>query len=303
MVITSSGRDQPGPGTADGLGPGGVRPCRPPPRSAPRREPTGRPTVFSLGLAVGLHGLLLAAWTVVPVHRPANRVRPQPPVEAVTYLSVQDWIASAHPGAQPSPLAAGIGPAPGAPAAHRAAATPDPLASGVGISGADTVAARAPGDAPPGAAENPRRSSPPGPEFRDVRLIVPRHRQGTRTPAPAEYLEEFRKRLVAFTDSLPFDEGRERRLREWTWTDGAGRAWGVREGVIVVNGTSIAAEHYPDRDRQVSQRMQGQRSRESQRQGEDAERERHLAGRNRAITDRRSAPRQGNGGAGRAPPP
>jgi hypothetical protein len=73
-------------------------------------------------------------------------------------------------------------------------------------------------------------------------------------------------------------------------------AWGVREGVVVINGTSIAAEHYPDRDRQASQRRQGQRSRESQRQGEDAERERHLAERNRAITDRRSDSARGTAG-------
>jgi hypothetical protein len=295
MAICPSSRGLPGPETAEELGTGAEPPRRPPLRSGYVRVPTSRPTAFSVGVAVGLHALLVAAVTFVPVHRSSAPIRPHPLVEAVTYLTVQDWLPRASPGTPPVPStqATGAGAVLGAPAAGQGAVVPDSFHSGAGDPGADAVPAHELHDARLGEPEVQRRSSRLGPELWDHRLVVPPDRQGTRTPASEEYLDEFRQRLAAFRDSLPFDEAREHRLREWTWTDAAGRLWGVREGMIIVNGTSIATEYHGERDQQASQRTQARRSRESQRQADDAERHRHLAERERAIRDRRSTGRGG----------
>jgi hypothetical protein len=184
MAICPSSRGLPGPETAEELGTGAEPPRRPPLRSGYVRVPTSRPTAFSVGVAVGLHALLVAAVTFVPVHRSSAPIRPHPLVEAVTYLTVQDWLPRASPGTPPVPStqATGAGAVLGAPAAGQGAVVPDSFHSGAGDPGADAVPAHELHDARLGEPEVQRRSSRLGPELWDHRLVVPPDRQGTRTP-------------------------------------------------------------------------------------------------------------------------
>jgi hypothetical protein len=129
------------------------------------------------------------------------------------------------------------------------------------------------------------------PEYGDPRLAAPPARSVSALGDAARFETEFRTRWRAFRDSIQHDIDRERLAADWTWKDPTGRAWGVRNGELFIDGQrTIAMEMYGERDQARAARMQATARREIGRQAEDIERDRYLQ-RNRAPRSRPSRDR------------
>jgi hypothetical protein len=125
------------------------------------------------------------------------------------------------------------------------------------------------------------------PEYGDPRLAAPLARSGSVPGDAARFEREFRARWQAFRDSIQHDLDRERLAADWTWKDPSGRAWGVRNGELYIDGQrTIAMEMYGERDHDRAARMRATARREIARQAEDIERDRYLQERGRAMRTR-----------------
>jgi hypothetical protein len=129
-------------------------------------------------------------------------------------------------------------------------------------------------------------------ELGDPRLIV-------RAPVASGELSDYERHLAqfqaaarAFADSMQGEMDRERRVASWTWGDPAGRVWGVRQGLLMINGEKIMSiEVYGERDQGRAARMEARQRTEILDQAERMDRERYIQERGRAVRERRDRER------------
>lgn len=166
-----------------------------------------------------------------------------------------------------------------------------------GVPGSAPTTLRGVGPAAPAAVDGAggrARGARLGPEYGDPRLVAPRARSGSTLGDAARFETEFRARWRAFRDSIQHDINRERLAADWTWKDPSGRAWGVRNGELFIDGErTIAMEMYGERDHDRAARMRATARREIARQAEDIERDRYLQERGRAMRTRANQERAG----------
>jgi hypothetical protein len=161
-------------------------------------------------------------------------------------------------------------------------------ADAAGSAGVDPTSS---GSAPPAVGGTRRALSP---ELGDPRLIPgpPTVRENA-PPEVERYRSRFMAAFRAMRDSVQGEVDAERRIASWTWLDPQGRAWGVRQGRLVIAGQeTISVEMAGERDQAILARQQGRQRREGVRQAEDIERGRHLGDRTRAIRERRDRERE-----------
>lgn len=107
---------------------------------------------------------------------------------------------------------------------------------------------------------------------RDPRLwVTPRE-----TPLPQSdrerYMEHLQARIDALNDSVMSDSERQRRLRDWTFTDSEGRRWGLSPEGLHLGGVTIPPQLVPlPAPTGDNQRLE--RDREAQRQRDEIQRQ------------------------------
>ena len=277
----------------------------PPPRirfSPHRQRDAPRARAWAaVGISAAVHvGVaLLIALIAASRAQQVPRDRPTAPTEQVSFVDIGAW-----PGAVAPPAGSDAMTGPRGPSAVTASTRRRPAEA------ADTSEAPPPDDAGPGDAAGsvgvdptPSGGAPPAvggtrwalsPELGDARL-VPRPLTA-RENAPAEverYRSQFMAAYRAMRDSVQGEVDTERRIASWTWMDPQGRAWGVRQGRLVIAGQeTIYVEMAGERDQAILARQQARQRREGMRQAEDIERDRHLRERTRAVRERRDRERE-----------
>ncbi|HEX8393393.1 MAG TPA: hypothetical protein VF665_13700 [Longimicrobium sp.] len=262
-------------------------------------RPPRRPSGAALGIAAGVHALALLA--LVAGSRSGSAKGGAAPgsrrAEAVAYVEVGAWPGTGQaPAAQEASPASSTDTPRAAPAAQpdtgsRGATVPaiarTPVEGTAGQTGGAAVADTGGASATP----RPRARSPLGAELGDPRLVVPRQRASA-SPPPAAYFADFHRALRAFNDSVMDRADRDRRAASWTWTDPEGRAWGVRQGVLVINGVQVMnVEMYGERDQERTAGRISRQGREAAAQSDRIERERAVQERGRATRARRDRER------------
>jgi hypothetical protein len=256
-----------------------------------------------VGLSAAAHVVLALVIAAVP-RAPDQQSPPVAlrPAEHVAYMEVSAWPAAdairAADGAKvastpaAAPNASAIGTAHPAAEANRPAVTADSGAVGDVTPTVDGVETAPPTVAAgPGGRTTAARLSP---EYGDPRLVAPPPSSRAALGNAARFETEFRARWRGFRDSIQHEMDRERLAASWTWKDPTGRAWGVRDGELFINGQRIMAmETYGERDQDRATRMRTTARREIARQAEDIERDRHLQERGRAIRTRSNHERAG----------
>lgn len=251
----------------------------------------------AIGISLAFHAIaiaiLLAARGDGPERTPHRRV------EHATYVAIE-WPRNNATQQPPIPIPSGL-PASGGygvvlpPAFDPVAAAPATSGEGATPSGAPAPASILAGEADPGASSATAAGRMRlGPHLGDARLIVT-PRGGGLAPEDADYLAEFHAALRAFNDSVQGRADRERRVRDWTWTDPRGRAWGVRDGMILIAGQPVGAgEITGDRDQELAARRLSRHREEIDFHADRVERERHVRERARAVRERRDGERAGS---------
>ena len=280
-----------------------------PPLRIPLRRPAGlasrRRAGVALGISAGVHVLAVVMCIAAVRHAQdadsAGRSRaPTVPAEQVEYLDVGAWPRVSYVLHPPSPP--GVAALPGVGEPVSGVGSSDTVSSmSVGPDGGGTADAAAPGAAAAegaagqGSAPSPDETGrvPPGGRM-DPRLVVPGQPVTARPVAGDEpYLAQFRAALRAFNDSIQDQSDRDRRAASWTWTDPRGRAWGFRQGVLMIAGQgTINVEMQGERAQELLARQQARARREGQAQAERIERGRYLQERGRATRERRGAERR-----------
>lgn len=297
------------------------------------RQREARPPLLTgrtVAVSVGLHAVMLLLVLLAPLPEPPRRVVSTAgngaPAESVEYLDVGAWGGMAtDPSAslpEPAPLdaPAGIGAA-SADSVLRSLPRsdvlfPDRVPTGIRPPPGGVPPAGQPGA--PGAGPGARgtqpgggqggRSGPAGlgPEFGDPRLVVTPTAVPERVLSDEErYQEHFARRIQALNDSIAGDAERARRATDWTFTDRNGRKWGINDRGPVVGGRNVPLPvpvpvPRSSRETEDAQRRERDQRREIDRQADQAERERYLRERGRAIRERNDREREerekGSGG-------
>lgn len=251
----------------------------------------------ALGVSLIVHAIAIVL--VLTARREGAERTARHPVEHATYVEIQWPPVRGHPGL-PIPTQSGSAASGGYGVVNPP--SPDTLAQASAPASADGAdpSSVAEASSMPGPGSAASRDAPLGTgrtrlgaELGDSRLIVTPPRAGTLPPDDARYLADFRAAMRAFNDSVQGQADRERRVRDWTWTDPRGRAWGVRDGVIFIAGQgTIYAEVRGERDQELSGRRMSRHRADIDYHADRAERARHLQERGRAVrgrTDRERA--------------
>ena len=269
-------------------------------RSIPQPR-VSRTSYAALGLSAAAHGVLALVIAVAP--RSPDRQPPPAtrPVEHVAYMEVSAWpdavpvAAGARVESTPA-VAPDVSPA-SAVRPARDADRPAVAADSGGAAGPAPLTLPGVEAAPPAVVDGGggrTRAARLRPEYGDPRLAAPPTRSESALADAARFEAEFRARWRVFRDSIQHEMDRERLAASWTWKDPSGRAWGVRNGELFIDGERIMAmEMYGERDQDRATRMRTTARREIARQAEDIERDRYLQERGRAIRTRRNQEREG----------
>lgn len=253
----------------------------------------------ALGVSLAVHAFAIAV--VLMARGDGARRTARRPVEHATYVEIQ-WPRAHRPIHPPIPIASAR-PAGGGYGVATTQPPPDTLGAPAPIVDVTATPSAPSGVAAPeslplgGAVDDARGGSAArvrlGAELGDARLVVTP--DGGAMPADdARYLAAFQAAMRAFNDSVQGDADRARRVRDWTWTDPRGRAWGVRDGVIFIAGTgTIYAEMQGERDQELSGRRLSRHRADIDFHADRAERARHVQERGRAVRERRDGERAG----------
>lgn len=296
-------------------------------RFAPRRSPTGRLTHRALLASAVTHvvaALVLWQMQVPPGPGAAAFEAPSPPVspEQVSYIDlaefpagVPDAVTAPEPAGEGAPQVVATSPAdstasrfafPAAAPRGTSRAAPAAQTQGGSVSSPSTnrAAAGATSGGASGGAGRPLAAGAGAgqgrlnPEYGDVRLhIPPREIREPELTDEERYILRLAARLQAHNDSTAAGAERERRARDWTYTDSKGRKWGFGPGgTVVVNGKvlPIPPISLPPGDRQHTEAARREREQRAEidRQAESIQRDRHMKERIRATRERADAERR-----------
>jgi hypothetical protein len=267
------------------------------PLRRPRAAERSRRRGWALGVSLAVHALAVLAVSMAGGGDPEPGVRR--PVEQATYVEIS-WprVAATFqppvPNASARPTNGGYGvvipPPPDAVAAADSAITAH-ASSPSAATDAAPEQVDGPGAGAAGVADAPGRMRT-GAGLGDARLIVTAPRGGAMPADDARYLASFQAALRAFNDSVQGLADRERRVSAWTWTDGRGRVWGVRNGVIFIAGQPVGtAQMTGDRDPELATRRLARHREQIDYHADRVQRERHLQERGRAVRARAAGER------------
>ena len=93
-----------------------------------------------------------------------------------------------------------------------------------------------------------RRADPLQPGYRDPRLYIaprdlPPPAEPTAEQLHARYMAHLQGRIDAYNDSIGAVAERERKARDWTYTDKDGNRWGAADGKIYLGGVELPGTH------------------------------------------------------------